>query len=133
MDEEIEITRAKAIDGLPDNWWCSSSTVNALLEWFGRYVVGLLISARIEGELHHEVYTGFMFGDQDRSFWFTAVHVLREIEDLEASDKAEVIQKRWLDQGRIGGAESVPAHNYRILESLRARIAPQLAEMLKDG
>lgn len=103
--------RSKLAD-LPANWWMSRKTSEVLIEWFGRHLIALYYSVSIDGIRRHEVYSGFVAELEDNLYWFTAGHVIDEIQStLKLPNVTDPII-RWLDGYRTSEAASIPLSDF---------------------
>lgn len=92
---------------LPSDWWQRESASLVLSDLFAQSILSLFLSVKIGDQYKQYLYTGFPLLYQSQLIWVTAGHVVKNIEEVLASDhKINLI--KWADSCNISGAETVP-------------------------
>jgi hypothetical protein len=92
---------------LPEDWWRYVRASQTLVEWFRRYIVGLIIRIRMTESAKTMIFTGFLLYYEDLLMWATAGHIIDDLLALQGDATIEVQPARWADCCNITGAESV--------------------------
>jgi hypothetical protein len=110
---ELEESREEILrkmQDLPADWWQTANAADALIKWFRRNIIGLLIAGLSDGEFQYSVYTGFLLLHEGKLLWLTAGHVVDEIESILYSENFEPSMICWLDDYGVQAANSVIVH-----------------------
>lgn len=100
----------RKMQNLPADWWQTANSADALIRWFQRNIIGLLIAGLSEGQFQYSVYTGFLLRHRDHLLWLTAGHVVDEIESILSSKGFKPSRICWLDDYDNQNANAVLVH-----------------------
>lgn len=98
------------VQNMPPNWWQRASIVEVLVKQFQTHIVGLLLGGSVNGRFQYSLYTGILVKYGDELLWFTAGHVVDNIQTVIKSPNFKPSIMRWLDGYDVPGAESVPLY-----------------------
>lgn len=100
----------RKVRNLPSNWWQSANAADALIRWFERNIIGLLLAGMVEGTFQCSVYTGFLLRHGKYLLWLTAGHIVDELDQILSSEKFEITKFCWLDNYDSPAANAVLVH-----------------------
>jgi hypothetical protein len=99
------------VKNLPSDWWQNAWAASGLVEWFKFHVIGLLIAGRTNNLMQYEVFSGFLFEQNNRLLWITAGHAVDKVKAILDSVNFTISFMTWLDWYDVPGAEGVLVHD----------------------
>lgn len=110
MDTENPEDYLKLSLKLPDDWWRTLHTIDVLINWFRRYLIGLFIEVQSGNQIQQAMFSGFLLKYRGYLLWVTAGHVIDELINLLEDDIFTFRTMHWADNFSVEGAESIPMH-----------------------
>ena len=105
---KTESVNSQNLMDLTSDWWRSIAACEDMARWFRKHLLGLWIRGKVQGDVGHEFYTGFLLDYKDVLLWITAGHVIDRINGILSNQNVDTFQIRWVDQCDTPGADSIP-------------------------
>jgi hypothetical protein len=118
---------------LPGEWWRYLRVSQTLVEWFRRYIVGLVVSVKGATPSRAMIFTGFLLYYENLLMWATAGHIIDDLLALQGNAMIEVERARWADRCDITGAESVPIDFGRLKMVSATRVGVDFGVAVLEG
>jgi len=107
---KMNITQVKAIQNLPTDWWKTKAICISFENILKGFILGLMLSGEFAGIKQSYLFSGFLFKYCNSIIWFTAGHVINNINKVISSTPIDNYVGRWIDWENIRGAESIPVN-----------------------
>jgi hypothetical protein len=104
----MESVTGQGLMDLPSDWWRSIEASEDMARCLRRHLLGLWIRGKVQGDMEHEFFTGFLLDYRDTLLWITAGHVIDRINEILSNQSVKIGGIQWVDQCNIPNAGSIP-------------------------